>query len=81
MTTMQISAQIQQGIAVLKDDESRMKRLAKYIKRLVKEKEDPTKMTKEEFFARVDEALAQAERGEGIRVHGKEELHAFLNSL
>jgi hypothetical protein len=34
-----------------------MRRLTRYAKRLVKEQEnDPTLMTKEEFFARVEEA-------------------------
>jgi len=81
MTTLQLSAQIQQDFALIKNNENKMKRLAKYLKRLVKEEDDPTLMTKEQFFAQVDEALAQAKRGEGVRVHGKDELHAFLNSL
>jgi len=84
MTTMQINAQIQQGLNILKDDEGMMQRVAKYIQKLVTQKqkeEDLSLMTKEEFFAQVDEALSQAERGEGIRVRGKKELQDFLNSL
>ena len=38
-------------------------------------------MTKNEFFAKVDEALEQARRGEGKRFDNKEEMNAWLNSL
>ena len=44
-------------------------------------KQDPTLMTKEEFFAKVDRAKAQYERGEYKTIHSHEELEAFLNSL
>ena len=40
---------------VLKD-EKLLKRAAKYLRKLVAEKEDETLFTKEEFFRRVDEA-------------------------
>ena len=43
--------------------------------------QDPTLMTKEEFFAKVDRAKAQYERGEYKTIHSHEELEAFLNSL
>ena len=38
------------------DDEGLMLKLLKYAKKLAAKKNDPTLMTKEEFFARVDEA-------------------------
>lgn len=59
-----------------------MKRVAKYIKKLVAEKQaDPTLMTKEEFFARVDKAEQQIDRGEGITFDNQEAMNAWLNSL
>ncbi len=42
-------------------------------------KQDPTLMTKEEFFARVDEAREQIRRGEGIEMLPNESLDEFLN--
>ncbi len=42
-------------------------------------KQDPTLMTKEEFFARVDEAREQIRRGEGIKMLPNESLDEFLN--
>jgi len=38
-------------------------------------------MTKEEFFARVDEAREEARQGKVHRIETKEELNQFLNSL
>lgn len=85
MTTAQQNAmntELWQGIGYIADDETLMRRLSKYVKRLAKEKaEDPTLMTKEEFFARVDEGREQIRRGEGIRFSNREEMNNWLNSL
>ena len=59
-----------------------MKRVAKYLRKLVAEKEaDPTLLTKEEFFARVDEAREQIRRGEGIEMLPDESLDEFLERV
>ena len=42
---------------------------------------DPTLMTKEEFFARVDEAREEIRQGKGKRFTNPEEMNAWLNSL
>lgn len=59
-------------MAEIADNETLMRQLAKYLKKLVAKKDDPTLMTKEEFFARVDEARDQIRRGEGIKVKESE---------
>ncbi len=64
MTSSEINAQIFRDMAEIADDEKLMKQLAKYLKKLVAKKNDPTLMTKEEFFHRVEEAEAQYARGE-----------------
>ena len=46
------------------DDETLMAKLLKYAKKLAAQKNDPTLMTEEEFFANVAEAEEQYERGE-----------------
>ena len=83
MTAMQISAELFQSLSVIAEDEGFMKRATKYIKKLAEQKrrEDETLMTKDEFFARIDESLEQARRGEGKRFGSKEEMNAWLNSL
>ncbi len=44
-------------MSIIAEEENLLKRAAKYLRKLVAEKRtDPTLMTKEEFFARIDEA-------------------------
>lgn len=60
MTTAQtgaLNAEILRNLGTLAESETMLNRIAKYLRKLMKEREaDPTLMTKEEFFARVDEA-------------------------
>ena len=56
MTALQLNAELYRAMGKIADDETLMAKVLKYVKRLAAKKEDPTLMTKEEFFARVDEA-------------------------
>ena len=78
MTTLQLNAQIWRDMSILADSEPMMKRVAKYLRKLVAEKEDPTLMTKEEFFAKIERAEQQIARGEGMEMRPDEDLTAFL---
>ena len=81
MTAVQLNAlnaQIWRDMGVLADSESMMKRVAKYLSKLVKEKKDPTLMTKEEFFAKIERAEQQSARGEGMKMLPGEDLATFL---
>ena len=64
MTTAQLNAEIMQNLSVLADSEDMMTRVAKYLRKLVKEKKaDPTLMSKEEFFAKLDKAEEDYQKG------------------
>ena len=78
MTALQLNAQIWRDMSILADSEPMMKRVAKYLRKLVAEKEDPTLMTKEEFFAKIERAEQQIARGEGMEIHPDEDLTTFL---
>ncbi len=80
MTAVQLNAmntELWQGIGAIADSELLMRRLTRYVKKLVKEKEDPTLMTKEEFFRMLDEA----EKGPSKRFDSVEELDKYIRSL
>ncbi len=84
MTAVQQNAmntELWQSIGAIADNESLMRRLTRYAKRLVREKEDPTLMTKEEFFARVDESKKEYEKGEYVSFGNLEDMNAWLNAL
>ena len=81
MTAIELNAQIWRDMAEIADSEPLMKQLAKYLKKLVAKKTDQTLMTKEEFFARVDEAKEQIKRGEGVEMLPDESLDEFLQRV
>ena len=78
---MQLNAEMYRALGQIADDVNLMEKALKYVKKLAAKKEDPTLMTKEEFFARVDEAREEIRQGKGKRFSNPEEMNAWLNSL
>ncbi len=78
---MELNAQIWRDIAEIADDEMLMMRLAKYLKRLAAKKNDPTEITKEEFYRHIEEAEAQYARGEYSEMLPGEDLTTHLRRL
>ena len=77
-----LNAEILRNLSTLAESETMLNRVAKYLRKLVKEREaDPTLMTKEEFLARADEAREEIRQGKGKRFSNPEEMNAWLNSL
>ena len=68
-------------MAEIADSEPLMKQLAKYLKKLTAKKNDPTLMSREEFFARVDEAEREIAAGKGKAFASVEELDQYIRSL
>lgn len=84
MTTAQyntMSKELWQDIGAIADNENLMRRLARYAKKLVKEQNDPTLLTKEEYFAKIERAEEQAARGEYSVLLPGEDLTAHLRRL
>ena len=79
MTIMELNAEMLRNLSIIVEDENLLRRAVKYLCKLAAEKEtDPTLMTKEEFFARVDKAKAQYERGEFIEQLPEESVSDML---
>lgn len=77
-----IDAGLLHDINLISGDESLMKRLTRYVSKLVREKAtDPTLMTKEEFFRMIDEAKEQARQGKVRSFDSVDEMNRWLNSL
>lgn len=84
MTAVQLNAmntELWQSIGAIADSEPLMKRLTRYAKKLVKEKQDPTLMTKEEFFQMIDDAKQEIVDGQGHKFSNVEELDRYIRSL
>ena len=77
-----MNAEILRNMSIIAEDENLLKRAAKYLRRLAAEKEaEPTLLSEEEFFARVDEAREQIKRGEGVEMLPNESLDEFLERV
>ncbi|UKK58236.1 hypothetical protein L6470_07510 [Prevotella communis] len=82
MTAIQMNAELLRNMSIIAEDENLLKRATKYLRKLVAEKQtDPTLMTKEEFFARVDKAEKEIAEGKGITFTNKDDMNAWLDSL
>ncbi|MBQ8443015.1 MAG: hypothetical protein IJX29_06610 [Bacteroides sp.] len=83
MTTSQMSTEILRNLGILAESEEMMSRVAKYLRKLVKEKResDPTLMTEEEFFAKLDKAEESIKKGKGTTFNHPDDMNAWLNAL
>ena len=78
MTALQLNAEIYRNLGIIAEDESMLERVAKYLRRVAKQMtDDPTCMTKEEYFAMLD----RAEKGPRHRMLPNEDLTAFLKRM
>ncbi len=79
-----IDAGLLNDINLISGDESLMRRLVRYVGRLVKERKkaaDPTLMTKEEFFRMIDEAREEARQGKVRSFDSVEDFDKYIRSL
>ena len=77
-----MNTELWQSIGAIADSEPLMKRLTRFAKKLVREREaDPTLMSKEKFFQMIDEAKKEIADGKGRRFSDVDEMNAWLNSL
>ena len=64
MTTSELNAEILRNLSIVAEDENLLKRVAKYLRRVVAEKQkDPTLMTKDEFFSMLEESEEEYRQG------------------
>ena len=77
MTTIQMNAELLRNMSIIAEDENLLKRAAKYLRKLVAEKEDSSLMTEEEFFAKIE----RAEEQPGKSFANVDELDKYIRSL
>lgn len=84
MTALQIDAmntQLWQNIGAIADSKQLMTRLAKYVARLVKEKEDSTLMTKEDFLAKLEKGEEDYRQGKTFAMMPGESYKDFRSRI
>lgn len=81
MTTIELQSEINRTLSIIADDDNLLQKALRSLKRLAAKKQDATLMTKEEFFARVDEAREQIRRGEGYAMLPGESFSDFRKRI
>ena len=81
MTTIQLNAEVLRNLSVVAEDENLLKCVAKYLRKLVAEKENSTQMTKEEFYAKLERGERAYEQGECHEMLPDEDLTTYLKRL
>ena len=76
MSTAQLTSQILQQVSLITEDEGKLQRALKALKRITTSKPDPTEMTYDEFVARVK----NAEKGSLLTFDSIEALDHYLES-
>lgn len=80
MSTAQLTAELLQQMSLITDDESKLKRALKALKRITTPKPDPTEMTYEEFTAMVNRSREQYNQGKYKSFASVEELDRYIQS-
>ncbi len=82
MTASELNAELLRNMSIIAEDEDLLKRAAKYMRKLVAKKQtDPSEMTREEYFAKLDKAEKDIADGKGITFHNLDDMNNWLNSL
>lgn len=75
---MQLNAELFRELSLIAEDETMMQKVLKYVKKLTMKKEDPTLMTKQEFFSMIERAEQAYQRGECTRLQPDESVTDML---
>ncbi len=82
MTATQLNAELLRNMSIIAEDESLLKRAARYLRKLVAEKQaDPTEYSKEDFLAKIDNAKREIAEGKYHRYSSVEDLDKYIRSL
>ncbi len=81
MTTCEIKSEIDQALGMIGNDKELLQKALRSLRRLVKNKQDATLMTEEDFFSRVDEAREQIKRGESYAMLPGESFSDFRKRI
>ncbi len=85
MTALQLNTEIYRSLGVISEDENMLKKVAKYLSRVAENMtnartgtDDPTRMSKDEFYARIEEAERNYAEGNYYEMKQGESLEDFL---
>ena len=82
MNTLQLNAELYRNLGIIAEDETMFAKVVKYVRKLAKQiTDDPTCMSKEEYFAKLDKSERQIAEGKCTSFTNVAEMNAWLNAL
>ena len=79
MTAMQLSAEVLRNMSIIVEDENLLKRVAKYLRKVVAEKTaDPTLVSKEEMYKKIEQGEEEYRQGKTTRLMPNETVTEML---
>jgi len=78
---LQLNAEIYRGLGVIAEDETLLRRAARYIKKLAAKKQDETLMTEEELLEKIRRGEEQYRRGECYEMLPGETFTEFIHRV
>ena len=78
MTAVEMNAELFRQLSIIAEDESLMAKMLKYAKKLTASKADPTLITKEEFFAKLERGEEEYRQGKCHSLLPDEDLTTYL---
>lgn len=81
MTAVEMNVELFRAMSEIADDETLMAKVLKYVKKLAAQKADPTLMTEEEFFAKLEKGEEEYRQGKCHTMLPNESLDEFLKRV
>ena len=78
MTALQLNSELFLALSKIGDDKNLMQKVVDFVKDLVSKKEDDTLMTKEEFYATIEQAEEDYRQGRCARLQEGESVTDLL---
>ena len=81
MTSKQLRAELMREIDKYADNEEILQQVLDFIRSITRKKTNPTEMTKDDFFKKLEESRQQAREGKVQSFSNLDEMHQWLKTL
>ena len=81
MTAKQLRAELMREIDKYADNEEILQQVLDFTRSITRKKTDPTEMTKDDFFKKLEESRQQAREGKVQSFSNLDEMHQWLKTL
>ena len=81
MSTLELNAELYRAMGEIADDEVLLAKVLRYVKRLASMRDDDSKMTQEEFLAKLEKGEEEFRQGKCHEMLPDEDLDDFLKRV